>query len=236
MAPHVMRSSDYQWNRFFSSLAFAEKAAAEQFEVIADGFRDRGDRKQEAVYRGYAEEERRHFELVSGICRELVEPSPRAKQAYQGGLMSPDPSLAERLANVHLGFEPSALAFLGYFCRNSSKLLLDQEWARTARSAFRQILRDEVGHVYRGSETVEREWKNVDAAESGRILQSLRRHRAFLSLGLKSFFRDSRLTHCGTPFVEAMIKDYQSRVTKLSRRVAPKSFAYADGVRPTRAQ
>jgi hypothetical protein len=210
-----MRSRNRQWNQFFSSLAFAEKAAAEQCELIADAYAGRGDRKSEMTYRKYAEEEREHFSLVSSICREVIAPPLRAMQVYQGALLSPSAGIAERLATLHLGFEPSALAFLGYFYRNAHELLDNEEWARQARAVFRDILRDEVTHVQLGKECFEQEWDRSSRNEKQVILRSLRRHRAFLSLGLKSFFRNPGLATQGLPFVRSVIDDYQIRVAKL---------------------
>ena len=211
----VMRSQERQWKQFCSSLAFAEKAAAEQCELIADAYSARGDRKSEMTYRKYAEEEREHFSLVSGICREVITPPLRAIQVYQWALLSASAGLAERLATLHLGFEPSALAFLGYFYRNAHELLDDKEWAHEAQSVFRKILRDEVTHVQVGKECFEQEWERSSLIEKKEILRSLRRHRAFLSLGLKSFFRNPGNAIQGLPFVRSVIDDYRIRVDRL---------------------
>lgn len=211
---------DFQWDRFFSSLAFAEKAAAEQCELIAEAYGARGDRAHEAIYRGYAKEEREHFELVSRVCRDDVPPPERAMAVYRGELLSPTPSLAERLATVHLGFEPSALAFLGHFYENAHRILADQERVREVRSAFREILRDEVTHVYQGRKCFELEWQRADATEKAEVLRSLRRHRAFLRLGLKSFFHESGASSEDLSFVQAMLADYRARVDRLCQDLA----------------
>lgn len=208
-----------KWNRFFSSLAFAERAAAEQCELIAAAYDSRQDRAGAETYREYAGEERRHFELARRACRSLISPPPRAEQAYAGALMSAEPSLAERLAVVHLAFEPSALAFLGHLYRNAESLLRDAAWARSVRESFGTILREEVTHTYQGRATLIREWEKETLHGRKTILGSLRRHRAFLCLGLQSFFGGSRDAPPG--FVRSMLRDYDARYSKFSRGISP---------------
>lgn len=210
----MTESQSQQWNRFFSSIAHAEAAAAEQCDLIADLYRARGDEKSEAIYRSYAAEEREHYELVAGVCKKILPPSPRAMEIYGGARLSKNATLTERLATLHLSFEPSALAYLGYLCRNAHRLLNDPSWALSAHKAFQKIVREEVRHIYGGKECFEREWQRASVQEKHDVLRSLRKHGTFLALGLKTFFGES-----AGAFVEEMTSDYRRRVALLSQEL-----------------
>lgn len=204
------------WNAFFSSLACAEQAAAVQCERIAEGFEARGDLNLASRYREYAGEERGHFRIVSAVCREFHDPTARARQAYDGGLMNPDPSILERLAVVHIGFEPSALAYLGYLFRYADELLGEARWASEIKAGFGAILREEVTHIHFGKNVILSEWAAASPGTQATVLKALRRHRAFLSLGLGSFFRGLPNASVAD-FVPAMVKDYRLRIDSLTR-------------------
>lgn len=206
-----MNSQELHWNQFFSILAFAEKAAADQCELIADEYSKRGDQLHESLYRKYAAEERGHHALVKSICRDETLPSKRAQEVYDGKLLPPDAGLGLRLALVHLAFEPSALAYLGYFSRHAPSLLCDQQWAKATQKAFRKILREEVVHIYRGKNCLELEWERADDQEKQKIRRGLRLHSSFLALGLKTFFPAPE----SQAFVEKMVRGYRKRVLKL---------------------
>lgn len=213
--PRSSRPLTRSWNAFFSSLARAEQAAARQCELVADGFEARGEQGLATRYREYAEEELGHFALASSVCREFIEPTARARQAYDGGLMSGRPSILERLAVVHIGFEPSALAYLGHLYRHADELLGSPGWAEQVRESFGPILREEVLHVHAGRGLILSEWARASAHERSLIVKTLRRYRAFLSLGLGSFF--------GEPHPEClpgMVSDYRRRVDALTRDLA----------------
>ena len=91
---------------------------------------------------------------------------------------------------IHLVFEPSALAFLGYLYQESKSLFADALLVQRIEKNFSLILRDEVNHVNEGSKIVAELWAAAPTSERRTCLKSIRRHRAFLVAGLKSFFKD----------------------------------------------
>jgi hypothetical protein len=176
------------WNALFSSLAFAEKAAANECLKVAKRFRDDGLNDLADEYDGLAVEENRHHDLALSVAREIVPLTERASLIYAGGFFSKNGSVLERLMSVHFVFEPSALAFLGYISRHSHDLFEDRQWADQITKAFNQILRDEVHHVQDGGLMIKRFWSTATDKEKEVALKTMRRHRAFLKAGLLSFF------------------------------------------------
>lgn len=177
------------WNAFFSSLAFAEQAAGEQCRAIATDLQKQGDPSLAALYTELAAEEDRHFALVKRVCQKLEEPSGTARRVYSGEWMSEAPSTIERMACVHLVFEPAALAFLGYLHAHSEEVIIDPIWSKTIRESFSNILRDEVEHVYLGKEWIRAALVSATPEDIRKTRKSIRRHRAFLIAGLKSYFK-----------------------------------------------
>jgi hypothetical protein len=66
------------WNALFSSLAFAEKAAANECLKVAKRFRDDGLNDLADEYDGLAVEENRHHDLALSVAREIVPLTERA--------------------------------------------------------------------------------------------------------------------------------------------------------------
>lgn len=176
------------WNALFSSLAFAEKAAANECLKVAKRFREDGLNDLAEEYEGLAVEENRHHDLALSVAREIIPLTERASTIYDGGFFSQNGSVLERLMSVHFVFEPSALAFLGYISRHSRELFEDREWADQITKAFNQILRDEVHHVQDGGLVIKRFWSLATDQEKKVAIKTMRKHRAFLKAGLQSFF------------------------------------------------
>ena len=182
------KSVSHSWNALFSSLAFAEKAAANECLKIAKRFREDGLNDLADEYEGLADEENQHHNLALSVARKIVPLTERAGTVYDGGFFSRDGSVLERLMSVHFVFEPSALAFLGYISRHSRDLFEDRQWADQITKAFNQILRDEVHHVQNGGVVIKRFWSSATDQEKKVALKTMRKHRAFLKAGLLSFF------------------------------------------------
>ena len=184
------RENESAWNALFSSLAFAEKAAADECRKIAKYFRESGQLKLADEYDGLVDEENRHHDLALSVTKETVPLTTRAAIVYDGGYFTANGPILERLMSVHFVFEPSALAFLGYVSSHSEELFDDQEWATQITRAFNQILRDEVSHVINGGDVIKKFWNEATAEERDIALRTMRKHRAFLKAGLNSFFKD----------------------------------------------
>ena len=181
------------WNALFSSLAFAEKAAANECLKVAERFRSDGLDDLAKEYEQLASEENRHHELALSVAREIVPITDRAKFIYDGGFFTENGPVIERLMSVHFVFEPSALAFLGYISSHARELIEDTEWADQITKAFNQILKDEVRHVTDGGELIKRFWANASFEERKTALKTMRKHRAFLKAGLISFFGEEAI-------------------------------------------
>ena len=176
------------WNALFSSLAFAEKAAADECLKIAQRFRSQGLAVLAEEYEQLAVEETRHHELAISVAREIVPLTPCAETIYAGEFFTSGGPVLERLMSVHFVFEPSALAFLGYIASHSHELISDTEWADQITDAFKQIVFDEVDHVYTGGKLIKTFWARATPEERKIALKTMRKHRAFLKAGLLSFF------------------------------------------------
>ena len=179
------------WNALFSSLALAEKAAANECQKISDQFLSEGKFDLAKEYEDLVYEEFRHCELAFSVARKIVPITSRARAVYNGELFTAHASILERMASVHLVFEPAALAFLGYVSAHSKELIADEKWAKQITSAFNQILRDEVSHVMNGSKAIQKFWSNASEQEKKASLRTMKKHRAFLKAGLRSFFKDN---------------------------------------------
>ncbi len=179
---------DQSWNALFSSLAFAEKAAANECLKVAQRFRAEGLDSLADEYVRLAIDENRHHELAKSITRNIVPLTDSARNVYNGGFFSPSAPIIERLMSVHFVFEPSALAFLGYIASHTNELICDEAWAEQIKAAFKEILYDEVGHVSGGEELIQKIWARSTMEERGLALRTMRKHRAFLKAGLLSFF------------------------------------------------
>lgn len=184
-------SDEMSWNALFSSLALAEKAAANECQKISDQFLKEGKLELAKEYEDLVYEEFRHCELAYSVARKIVPITPKARVIYNGELFSKNASTLERMASVHLIFEPAALAFLGYVSSHSKELIQDEKWASEITRAFNCILRDEVSHVLNGSKTIREFWKNASFEEKRTSLKTMKKHRAFLKAGLKSFFKNN---------------------------------------------
>ncbi len=184
------KQTDQVWNALFSSLALAEEAAARECRKVAARFiaNDQPDRASE--YLGLADEEDQHHRLALSVAREFIPITDRAKIIYAGGYFTDDGSVLECLMSVHLVFEPSALAFLGFIARNANKLIQDKTWASEIQNAFGLILRDEVSHVINGCETIRQVWNEASRDDKKLALKTMRKHRAFLKAGLRSVLKD----------------------------------------------
>ena len=193
------------WNLFFSSLAHAEKAAANQCRKIST-LLESTDHSLADKYSGFALDEDQHFALAKDICQPLEVPTEMAQKVYRGDLMTDNASILERTAIIHLVFEPSALAFLGMLKQNVYLFAEDEKFAARVEKCFGDILRDEVGHVYEGKLLVQERLRHSSEREIRETKRSIRRHRAFLKVGLKSFFSNSPNLN---PFLEQMLSRFE---------------------------
>lgn len=175
------------WDRFFSSLHFAEVAAAEQCELASRRFAAMGDSRA-AAYSEFSSQEYRHAKLARELVGELTTPEPRAKAIYAGSLLSGIADPIEPLAVIHLAFEPAALAYLGTAVNRAAELFGSR--ARLARALLADILRDETRHVREGAAVIRADIASADDSRRRRLHATVRRHRAFLKAGLSGFFSE----------------------------------------------
>jgi uncharacterized ferritin-like protein (DUF455 family) len=179
-----------RWNALFSSLAFSEEAAAVVCNEIAINLEKNGLTELAKKYRETLNEELNHFRLLKEVCEPVEVPPPTARDVYAGKFFLTRSNL-ELMSLVHLVFEPSALAFLGYLKTNAHKILPDNhEWQARVQRNFSEILRDEVSHVHEGRSFVLAALATASDEEKALTKKSMRKHRAFIKAGLASFFRD----------------------------------------------
>ncbi|MEQ1664343.1 MAG: hypothetical protein ABL927_03090 [Bdellovibrionales bacterium] len=207
----------FSWNAFFSSLAAAEHAAAVQCQQIAALFRKAKRFDLEQIYLKFSEEETGHFETVSSLINSEIEITPKARYVYAGKLMRRQDCVLEKMAIVHLAFEPSALAFLGHIHQNAEVYFKDQKYAQKVKNAFGAILKEEVFHIHTGKELICELLKTSDHVTRKNIKDSLRIHKAFLSLGLKYFFKNSEDSRA---FTASMLVNYNLRFENLAQELA----------------
>lgn len=197
----------HAWNRFLSSLAFAELAASNACVVISRFFvvapaEIQNREKYAKLYDRLADEELEHFNAVRDLCSFVEFPPQMAQDVYAGklltGLYPIDPY--ELIAVIHLVFEPTALAIMSHIRQNADKIL-PTWWAISVQSALESILADEARHVRQGREALEERWPHLPPDRRKAILKSLRRHYNFLRFGLESFFKDEPSLR---PFVLSM--------------------------------
>jgi uncharacterized ferritin-like protein (DUF455 family) len=208
--------SNGQWNLFFSSLAHAEKAAADQCRVISKKFATAGNVRLSSKYVALATDEDSHFTLAEQLCMPLESPSLIAQRVYRGELMSSDASVLERMSIIHLVFEPSALAFLGLLRQHADQISTDPKVIDRIERCLGEILKDEVSHVYEGRTLVEEQLEHSTPAEIKKTKRSIRRHRAFLIAGLKSFFKPSPDS---SPVVQQMLSKFAFYFEKSNKGV-----------------
>lgn len=202
------------WNAFFSSLAFAEKAAADQCALIAKTFRAQGNNEYAEIYEQFHREETGHFEMVKSLVDGELTTTEKAKMVYDGHLLTDKNCIIERLAAVHLAFEPSALAFLGHIYVNSEKYFADPVKAKKVKELFGTIIREEVNHIFSGKDLIKKLLKQANSEiKNKNVKRSLRLHKAFLSLGLKTFFDDASETK---KHIDNMLLSYDAKFDNIS--------------------
>src|SRR4051794_9062870 len=99
-----------RWNAFLSQLAVAEKAAAQQFTLIAQGLLDEGHRGAARRYQELAGEEVGHYEGVSRAYHEFIPPPAPVLELYGGGFADASTPFVERMAVAHFAHETAALS------------------------------------------------------------------------------------------------------------------------------
>jgi uncharacterized ferritin-like protein (DUF455 family) len=213
----VRSKTEENWNQFFSRLAHAEQAAAEQCQVISKMFSERGQLALAKQYDEFAKDEAAHFALVSKICKPLQSSPTAAVRVYSGSLMNKTTNPLERMASVHLVFEPSALAFLGFFHQNAKALMQDKSWADDIKQSFREILQDEVGHVSTGASLVKSMLKLATPEEISITKRAMRKTRTFIIAGIKEMFKD-------TPNADTFVKPMLARFKAQSERATEEAF------------
>lgn len=221
------------WNAFFSSLAFAEKAAADQCALISKYFRDQGKNDLADIYEQFHKEEVGHYEMVKTLVDGELTATEKAKKVYNGHLLTDENCIIERLAAVHLAFEPSALAFLGHIYVNAERYFEDQEKAKKVKNLFGTIIREEVNHIFSGKDLIKQLLKEANSEIKNRnVRRSLKLHKAFLSLGLKTFFDEHSETK---QHIDAMLSNYDTKFENISSDIfedditkPEKASGYAD--------
>lgn len=205
------------WNAFFSSLAYAEKAAAEQCDLISKKFTEIGNHEMAKVYEQFREEEVGHFEMVKSLVDGELITTEKAKKVYGGHLLTDKDCIIERLAAVHLAFEPSALAFLGHIYVNADKYFTDADKAEKIKNTFGTIIREEVNHIFSGKDLIKKLLVEANSeTKIKNVKRTLKLHKAFLSLGLKTFFEENSETK---EHLDAMLSNYNVKYENISSDV-----------------
>lgn len=180
------------WNALFSSLYLAELAAAKQAEYAAAEFYKLGNVEAAGFYQRMAEEERSHAVIVQSMISEFIPPPQISYDVYDGKRCktSGDANLAERLSIVHMVFEPSALAFLS-FVKAEAENVFESDWAKIITDGCTSILWDESRHIRTGKEMIAPLLAELSDSELDLVKSGMKSHKAFLSAGIRTFFRGS---------------------------------------------
>lgn len=194
------------WISLFSSLYLAELAASEQASLAVPYFAAQGKDHIANFYRSMATEEREHAVLVRGLFDYFIEPPELAYMIYGGErcLTKGDVATIERLALVHLVFEPSALAFLSHIYTIAPQIFTE-DWAEVIQSVCRQILADEASHVREGRRILAPLLSTLTDTDQQLIQKSVKTHHAFLLGGIRRFFQG---TPHFSPIAQALSERY----------------------------
>lgn len=179
------------WDIFFSKLAHAENGAAIQCRQIAQLYKEQGNSSQSKKYLDLASEEEQHFSIIKSITENMIALDCTSEKVYEGNYMSKTRNPLEKMASVHLVFEPAALAFLGYIYQNFEKINVDLNKSRKIRDALALVLRDEVSHVYEGKSDIKSLIKSSTKNEIDLAKRAMRKHKAFIIVGMKKVFEKS---------------------------------------------
>lgn len=186
------------WQALFSSLYLAEVAAGRQAVLASDEFRSHGDSSRAAFYKEMASEEVQHAAIVRKMFRDFAPPPNLACDVYDARrcLTTGRANMVERLAIVHLVFEPSAIAFLS-FIGSEAPFIFEDAWAGEIQKSCRAILCDEARHVRSGREILTTLLAEIAREDIILIRRSMGSHKAFLTAGLRRFFAGSQF--CEVP-------------------------------------
>lgn len=195
-----------QWDAFLSHLAVAEKAAGDQFALIAEGLTAQGHPEAARRYHAMACEEYRHYEQVSRAYQEFV-PPPAGFLELCGGLVTASTPLVERMAVTHLAHETAALAFLGHVHGHVHEQLTDSGKARHLRELCAELLREEVKHVRDGKAFIGDLLPRQSQAVKDQLVSSVRLHRCLLVRTVRRLFPGDGVR----PFVDGMITNFNRR-------------------------
>lgn len=176
------------WDMFFSKLAHAESGAAIQCKQIAQLYKEQGNSSQSKKYLELASEEEQHFSIIKSITENMIALDRTSEKVYEGNYMSKTRNPLEKMASVHLVFEPAALAFLGYIYQNYEKINADFNKSIKIRDALALVLRDEVSHVYEGKCDIKTLIKSSNKNDIDLTKRAMRKHKAFIVVGMKKVF------------------------------------------------
>lgn len=196
-----------QWDVFLSHLAVAEKAAAQEFTLIAEGLSAEGHAEAARRYRALACEEHDHYERVSRVYGEFIPPPASFHDVCDGVLATASTPLVERMAVTHLAHETAALGFLGHMHGHVHEIIDDAGRVKQLRRLCAGLLCEEVKHVRDGKAFVIQLLAGQSAAVKTQVVSAVNLHRCILIRTVRRLFHGDRVR----PFVDSMITNFNRR-------------------------
>ncbi len=208
------------FNKMFSSLSMAELSASKHFNKISYSFKEIGRINLYEKYKALAEDEMGHHFLVEKICRKKYPVPQTAVDIYDAKMLTQTgyEAIIETLAIIHLAFEPKALSLMSYLYKNAFELF-EHNWANEIRQSLLEILKDESDHVHYGRNFLITELLNIkkeDTQKYNSIVKNVKKHKAFLVVGTKSFFKDLKNVN---KFVNDIINNYDFSFRNITQGV-----------------
>jgi hypothetical protein len=177
------------WHRLLSSAAAAEHAAAVHTARLSDYFQATEREDLAVLYGQFSKEELRHEIAVLRTC----EPTPLttiSRQVYGCERMRLHDTAwwhIELMSVVHLVFEPAALAYLSFLCKNAHAIF-EQPWADIICQEFARIVSEESVHMSTGRQLIRDLTPSLGDDILATLKQSIATHRAFATFGVRRFF------------------------------------------------
>lgn len=164
------------WDTFIKILAAGELAAADECSKRAKEFAVAGDLHRSRMFENIREEELKHFKFLRGLTRRNTEIPQEIKAMFRGACLTSNASVLEHLILTHIVFESCALGYMGSLLKHLNELDLDPPFKQIARSAFSEILRDEVEHVFLGGECIREFSTSLSPSQKETLRRSVERH------------------------------------------------------------
>jgi hypothetical protein len=214
-------SSLQSWSQLFATLSLAERAAGVQMTRLSAELDERGQHALAEDYSRFAEEEFSHERAVASLCRGEAAVDARTRSVYDGErtLIRDEHWVAEILGLIHLVFEPAGMAFYSQILSLSRDLFSEEE-SRLVRATLGPILREEAGHISAGRELFFHQFESRPIETKRRIRRSVKLHRAFVTMGLRSLFEGWTRASWSEPEHEQICEAMVSRFEIISSRVA----------------